>query len=120
MLIVVPVPVPTSAPVSVLITASSTVDPSAPPSTSGSVVSLEPPPQNVEPPAASSRVHSHSCSYGVHSGLDYARCPIASCHVKEIHFLILCPIFAVMTHHQKWLLVMFHNLTIKLRKAKSA
>jgi len=112
---VVPVPVPTSAPVSVLITASSTVDPSAPPSvappsTSGSVVSLEPPPQNVEPPAASPRVHSHSCSYGVHSGLDYARCPIASCHVKEIHFLILCPIFAVMTHHQKWLLVMFHNL----------
>jgi hypothetical protein len=50
---VVPVSVPTSAPVSVLITAPPAVDPSAPPSvappsTPGSVVSVEPPPQNVE------------------------------------------------------------------------
>jgi hypothetical protein len=63
---VVPVSVPTSAPVSVLITAPPAVDPSAPPSvappsTPGSVVSVEPPPQNVESPAASSRVHDHLC-----------------------------------------------------------
>jgi hypothetical protein len=112
---VVPVSVPTSAPVSVLITAPPAVGPSAPPSvpppsTHGPVVSVEPPPQNVESPAASARVHDHSCSFGAHNGLDYARCPIASCHVREVHFLILCPSFAVMTHHQKWLLVIFHNL----------
>jgi hypothetical protein len=111
----VPVSVPTSAPVSVLTTAPPPVALSAapsvaPPSTPGSVASVEPPPQDVEVPAASSRVHNHNCSFGAHTGSDYARCPIVSCHVKEIHFLILCPSFAGMTLHQKWLLIIFHNL----------